>query len=88
MKGEEGGGRGVRPYDSPRIDAQNMLRTNTPQISLVFGIHRIHAERKVEMGRTYSKNEGQGGPNAAQSGNQGEGTDQEDDLADDGKKIL
>ena len=49
--------------------------------------NRIHTESKVEKGRTYSNNEEQqvSRPNAAQTGNQGEGRDQEDDQAEDGK---
>ena len=47
--------------------------------------HRIHNETNVEMGRSYSKNKTIGGPNAAQSGNQGEGRGREDDQPEDGK---
>ena len=47
--------------------------------------HRIHTEIKVEMGRTYNKNEGQQVDQTLQSGNQGEGRDHEDDQAENGK---
>ena len=56
--------------------------------------YRIHSETKMEMGQTYSSGDGPyisqewktiGGPNAAQSGNQGEGRDQRGNLAEDDK---
>ena len=44
-----------------------------------------HTETKEEMGRTYSKNEGQEVDQTLHSGNQREGKDQEDDHSEDGK---
>ena len=61
-----------------------MLR-NQERIKLT-DIIEYTLKQKMEMGRSYCKNEGQRvDQNAAQSGNQGEGRDQEVDQAEDGK---
>ena len=53
------------------------IRKRTKTIDLVM--------TKMEIGRTESKNEVQDGPNAAHSGNQGEGIDERDDQTEVGK---
>ena len=47
--------------------------------------YRVHTKTKVEVDKIQQEWRTIGRPNFAQSGNQGEGRDQEEDQAEDGK---